>query len=229
MAKKSFHRVHLWLSIPLGIFISVMCLTGAILVFENQALQALNPDVDMSKMGRHDKARTELRGYEFFRTTLRMHRWFLDAPAKRGEGSVGKSVTGVVTLAMIPILVSGFVLWLPANRRALKSRLTVSCSKGWFRFWYDSHVSLGFYVVLLLLVMAVTGLVWSYSWWREAFWQVFDFVPQESRRRFLYTLHTGSWGGITTQVLYFIASLLGGVLPLSGYYLWWKKRRKKRG
>ena len=228
MVKKFFHEIHLWLSIPLGILISVMCLTGAILVFESQALQALNPEVDLAKMGRHDKARTELRGYKFFNTTLRIHRWFLDAPAKRGESTAGKVATGVVTLAMLPILLSGLVLWWPRSRRALKNRLAVSCSKGWMRFWYDSHVSLGFYAFLLLLIMTETGLVWSFSWWREAFWQVLDFVPQENRRRFLYTLHTGLWGGVTTQVLYFIAALLGGILPLSGYYLWWKKRKNKQ-
>ena len=40
-----------------------------------------------------------------------------------------------------------------------------------------------------------------------------------------YALHTGSWGGIITKILYFIACVIGAVLPLSGYYLWIKKMK----
>lgn len=40
-----------------------------------------------------------------------------------------------------------------------------------------------------------------------------------------FAFHTGSWGGMTTKVLYFLAAFIGGILPLSGYYLWLKKKR----
>ena len=42
-----------------------------------------------------------------------------------------------------------------------------------------------------------------------------------------YAFHTGSWGGMFTKIVYFLAALSGGVLPLSGYYLWWKRTHKK--
>lgn len=226
MMKKVIHLLHLWISLPLGIIFLVICLTGAILVFENETLQLLNPQADVSSMGKHAPERRELVGYDFFRQTLRIHRWLLDAPAKKGERTVGKEVVGYATLGMSIVLLSGLVLWGPRNRRVLQNRLSVNTRKGMRRFWYDTHVSLGFYATLLLLVMCITGLVWSFTWWREIFWTLFDFVPQEGRKRFLYTLHTGLWGGITTQVLYFLGALIGGTLPLTGYYLWWKKRRR---
>ena len=75
--------------------------------------------------------------------------------------------------------------------------------------------------------MCLTGLVWSFPWWKEAFWSLLDFVPPEGRKRFLYTLHTGSWGGTATKALYFLAALIGAALPLTGYYLWWKRRRAR--
>ena len=226
MMKKVIHLLHLWIALPLGIIFSVICLTGAILVFENETLQLLNPQADVSSMGKHAPERRELVGYDFFRQTLRIHRWLLDAPAKKGERTVGKEVVGYATLGMSIVLLSGLVLWWPRNRRVLQNRLSVNTRKGMRRFWYDTHVSLGFYATLLLLVMCITGLVWSCTWWREIFWELFDFVPQEGRKRFLYTLHTGLWGGITTQVLYFLGAFIGGTLPLTGYYLWWKKRRR---
>ena len=37
--RKFFAKVHLWLSIPFGIIIAIVCLTGAILVFEAEILE----------------------------------------------------------------------------------------------------------------------------------------------------------------------------------------------
>lgn len=226
--RKLFAKIHLWISLPLGILFSVICLTGAILVFENETLQLLNPSADVMSMGKHAPERKELVGYDFFHSTLRIHRWLLDAPAKKGERTVGKEIVGYSTLAMAIVLMSGIVIWWPRNRKVLKNRLSVTCSKGSRRFWYDSHVSIGFYATLLLLIMCLTGLVWSFTGWREAFWNLFDFIPPEGRKRFLYTLHTGSWGGLPSKIIYFLAALTGAVLPLTGYYLWWNKNKKKR-
>lgn len=49
-------------------------------------------------------------------------------------------------------------------------------------------------------------------------------------RGWVYSLHTGYWGGFVMRVIYFIASMLGAALPLTGYYLWIKRRffNKKR-
>ena len=224
--RKLFAKIHLWISLPLGILFSVICLTGAILVFENETLQLLNPSADVMSMGKHAPERKELVGYDFFHSTLRIHRWLLDAPAKKGERTVGKEIVGYSTLAMTIVLMSGIVIWWPRNRKVLKNRLSVTCSKGSKRFWYDSHVSIGFYATLLLLIMCLTGLVWSFTGWRETFWNLFDFIPPEGRKRFLYTLHTGSWGGLPSKIIYFLAALTGAVLPLTGYYLWWNKKKK---
>lgn len=39
-------------------------------------------------------------------------------------------------------------------------------------------------------------------------------------RGWIYSVHVGSWGGILTRILAFLASLLGASLPLTGYWLW---------
>ena len=41
MMRKLFRNIHLWLSLPLGLIISVICLSGASLVFERDITQAL--------------------------------------------------------------------------------------------------------------------------------------------------------------------------------------------
>lgn len=45
-----------------------------------------------------------------------------------------------------------------------------------------------------------------------------------------YGLHTGFIGGMTTKILYFMASLICASLPITGFYIWWgKKRKSKKG
>ena len=47
-------------------------------------------------------------------------------------------------------------------------------------------------------------------------------------RGWIYSVHVGSWGGLPTRILTFLAALIGASLPLTGYYLWIKKLVGKR-
>ena len=224
---KVFRKIHLWLSVPVGLIITVICLTGAALVFERDITESLNtkrgygsytegdtplppselvasirqqvPDslelLSLQLSGERDVAcmatfkgagkrslsvnpyTGEVNGwtksYPFFQTMRKLHRWLMDPPAYKGAKSAGKVIVGITTFVMVVILVSGIVIWIPRTRKALRNRLVVSCTKGWWRFWYDSHVSLGIYVTLFLLVMALTGLTWSFQWYRTAAYGLF--------------------------------------------------------
>lgn len=46
-------------------------------------------------------------------------------------------------------------------------------------------------------------------------------------RRLNYSLHVGSIWGIPSKIIYFIASLVAASLPVTGFYVWWGKRKKK--
>ena len=43
-------------------------------------------------------------------------------------------------------------------------------------------------------------------------------------RGWVYSIHVGSWGGIITRVMWFLAAMLGATLPLTGYYLWIRRK-----
>ncbi|WP_443938899.1 PepSY-associated TM helix domain-containing protein [Pedobacter sp. MW01-1-1] len=43
-----------------------------------------------------------------------------------------------------------------------------------------------------------------------------------------YDLHTGRFFGYPGKILWFFASLIGAVLPLTGFIIWFKKRKKKQ-
>ena len=109
----------------------------------------------------------------FFRTVFRLHRWLMDSNPGEGKVFWGKMVVGASTLAFVVILLTGLVIWWPRNRKMLKNRLQITFRKGKNRFWYDLHVAGGFYALLLLLVMALTGLTWSFEWYRNGLYSLF--------------------------------------------------------
>lgn len=374
--RKLFAKIHLWLSLPFGIIITIVCLTGAILVFETEIQELchpsyyfvkevigepLPPDSLLKSASRQlhdsiqvngirifsDPERTyqlvlpgkkaaafinpytaEITGIDdgqgFFMQTMRLHRWLLDAYKRDGSFSLGKAVVGYSTLALAFILISGLVIWFPRNRKILSNRLKIKAKGGLHRFFYDLHISGGFYAALLLLVLTLTGLTWSFGWYRNAFYTVFgvettqtheqesdkkklkekssgerrerqqksvDYtqwaevlstlqnrypsfntitiqdgsatvatanygntrgsdrytfnptngeitesqlykdLPKSGKiRGWIYAVHAGTWGGITTKVLSCSVSFLGAVFAITGYYFWIKKklRRSKR-
>ena len=116
----------------------------------------------------------------FFSVVRRLHRWLMDARPSGGGIFWGKMVVGASTLAFVVILLTGLVIWWPRNGKMLKNRLKIVAGKGWNRFWHNLHVAGGFYVLLFLLAMALTGLTWSYSWYRNAFYSLFDAETAQS-------------------------------------------------
>ena len=220
--KNFIKQLHIWLSIPLGVVISVTCFTGALLVFEKEITSVVRELSTDDQVVEESSAKPQR--LEFFKSTLRLHRWLMDKPMKDGHIGLGKLVVGVSTISMVVLLVMGVVLWWPKGVKMLRHRVLVAVRKGWHRFWYDLHVSAGFWVTIVLLLMALTGLVWSFSWYREGFYALFG----SGAKTWLYSLHVGTIGGVTTRVLWCLAAIVGGTLPLTGYYLWLKRKFFKK-
>lgn len=242
----------------------------------------------------------------FFQTVFKLHRWLMGKPINDdGKMGFGKLVIGISTLLFVIVLITGVIVWMPRNKAMLKSRFKITFSKGWRRFYYDLHVAGGIYAVLILLALSLTGLTWSFSWYKKAFykalgtevverprggrqgksvstadfsqWQkvydelavrnpeysrisisngeaqvyfdrwgnqrasdtyIFDtstgeiteFTPYKSLEKsrkvggLIYSIHVGTWGGLLSRLLTFFAAIFGSTLPLTGYFLWIKRR-----
>ena len=385
--KKALRKIHLWLSVPTGIIITLVCFSGAMLVFEKEITEAIKPELYFVKDAKGkpipmqqlmekveetlpdsesisgvtvfaDSTRTyqvslskprrasiyvnqytgEVTGRSerlpFFNTMFHLHRWLLGSST-----GVGKLLTGICTLVLVFILITGILMWLTNRNKPLKASLAIHVTKGWGRFWHDLHVAGGIYTTIFLLAMALTGLTWSFSWYRTGFYACFgvessekggahgeggnshgegrgsrgegryshgdgrnnhegkrgegrgfhrrspyrhwddvlnemalknpgyqqitlkaeaaEVVPEGRRslratdkysydrrsgeitdvklyssegkdtkvRSGVYMVHTGSWGGIITRILNFLAAFIGATLPLTGYWLWFRRKR----
>ena len=68
---------------------------------------------------------------------------------------------------------SGLILWLPKKLKkfkiwnAWKQGFTLKTKANWKRINYDVHNTFGFYALFPLLLMGLTGLLWSFTWYYE--------------------------------------------------------------
>ncbi len=85
--------------------------------------------------------------------------------------TIGQTVVGTFTLIFLFMVISGLVLWWPKGKN-LKQSLTVKRNARWRRKNYDLHQVAGFYVMAFALVFAITGLVWSFFWFRDSYHQL---------------------------------------------------------
>lgn len=223
---KFFRKIHLWLSVPFGIFITLICFSGAMLIFEQEVTRAVRGDVyyvaeakgealpmgelmdavkaslpdsvsitgvtvyadpsrtyqvNLSKPRRASLFVDQYTGavtgrYErlgFFSTMFKLHRWLLDSANPHGDGvKVGKVLVGISTLIFVIALISGIVIWWPRARKNLRRAVSLRFSDGWRGLWKSLHVAGGMYAVVFVLAMALTGLTWSFDWYRSAFYAV---------------------------------------------------------
>ena len=77
---------------------------------------------------------------------------------------IGKHIIGGATILFIILLISGIIQWWPKKKKDLKNRLKVKWSAKWRRINYDWHNVSGFYIATAGLVLAITGLVFTYDW-----------------------------------------------------------------
>ena len=55
--------------------------------------------------------------------------------------------------------------------------------------------------------------------------EMYDTAPRRQKiGGWIYAIHVGNFGGYITRVLWFLAAMLGASLPLTGYYLWIKRK-----
>lgn len=82
----------------------------------------------------------------------------------------GQPVTGWATLIFVISLVTGLIMWIPKrwNRAEKHKAFTVRWKAAFKRLNYDLHNVLGFYAVVIALVLAFTGLVYAFTWFNSA-------------------------------------------------------------
>ncbi len=98
----------------------------------------------------------------FFNTVEQIHKNLL-------LGDAGKQIVGVFVLIFIFLLFSGLVLWWPKRKKKqIRNAFGIKWKAKFYRLNHDLHSTLGFYSLIFLLFIAVTGVYITYPWVKSA-------------------------------------------------------------
>ncbi len=106
---------------------------------------------------------------EFFMTVFKLHRWLLL------DMKIGRPIVGIATVIFVFLSISGLILWFPKKIKGWKSikpGFKIKFNANWKRINHDLHNTLGFYTLFIVLVMSLTGLCWSFDWYRDGLGKV---------------------------------------------------------
>ena len=103
-------------------------------------------------------------GAGFFHLMDQLHRW-LALPG--GGNGIGRQITAFSAISLIFFALSGLYLRWPRQALDWRAWFVLDLRKTGRNLWRALHVVIGTWVLLFYLLSALTGLWWSYDWYRQ--------------------------------------------------------------
>lgn len=110
---------------------------------------------------------------EFMRAMFSLHRWLLldrvEEPifGELPNRKLGSYITGTATILFTLGVLTGLIIWFPQKIKSWRQGFKIKWNAKWKRVNHDLHNALGFYSLIFLFLMGVTGPQWSFPWYRE--------------------------------------------------------------
>ena len=109
-------------------------------------------------------------GKAFFDLMLQLHRFL-------AMGETGKQITAASTLALVFFCLSGLYLRWPRQALNWRAWLTLDWAKKGRAFNWDLHAVAGTWCLAFYLCASLTGLYWSYDWYRAGLTELLSDAP----------------------------------------------------
>ena len=209
----AIRKIHRWIGLAIGVFLIILCFTGAVIAV-GKIVQSYAP---------------------IFKWMVRLHRsLFL--------GDTGRLIVGVVTLLTVVELITGYWLW-GHTARAMVRAAKIKGTSAWIAFcrslsWTHPtpvrglHVAGGFWIGIPLVLMALTGLTWSFGWYADLVNALFASAGDDpfgsGAFHTIAPLHTGALGGMPSRILWLIVSILGLTTALTGLILYLHHHHRRK-
>jgi sulfite reductase (NADPH) flavoprotein alpha-component len=108
----------------------------------------------------------------FFRNMRSLHRWLMWG--ELGNRDIGRQIVGVCTILLLFMAATGLYLRWPRGpaARRVKTWLVPDLRLKGRAFLWNLHSIAGTWVLPVYLLVALTGLQWSYEWYRDGLYAV---------------------------------------------------------
>jgi len=122
----------------------------------------------------------EIIGSDFFMFFFRLHRWLTFQGDYR---SFGKNVVAISTIACIVLVISGIIVYWPRIKYNFLKSFTFSFKNKKRALLSTMHSAIGMWLIPVFLLMCLTGLYWSYDWYRSAMFSVMQVERPKSTQQ----------------------------------------------
>lgn len=102
-----------------------------------------------------------IKGEEFFKFIENIHR-------RLTFGEIGKQIIGASVIGLLLLLFSGVYIYWPRIKHAFLKSFTFKFKHKGRAFLSTIHSSLGLWVIPFYLLASLTGLFWSYEWYKNS-------------------------------------------------------------
>jgi uncharacterized iron-regulated membrane protein len=149
--------------------------------------------------------------------------------ADLGGGRAGLRANGLAALAVILICLSGAVVWWPGTKHWLRG-VTVRRNVAWHRLIRDLHGAMGFWLILFVVLWALTGIYFAFPEPFDSLSDVFvaagvSSLAVDDAMAWVVRLHFGRAFGYGAEILWAVFGLLPAALVITGLMTWWHRVR----
>jgi uncharacterized iron-regulated membrane protein len=228
--RRAIFQVHMWSGIGLGLYVLVVSVTGSIVVYSNELYRAATPPPGV-------ETKSAI-GIIVVSKLLELHDDLM-------AGKTGRSVNGFGAVMLLVLLMTGIVVWWPGIKNWRRS-LVLRKGVGWRRFIWDMHSAIGFWMLAVLVMFAVSG---AYLGNPQPFQDLADRIQPPTENvsvrtvdRIIYWvayLHFGRVNGIgipckgpglcdqTVKLIWALAGLIPAFMFITGAVMWWNRVVRK--
>ncbi|AXX94558.1 PepSY-associated TM helix domain-containing protein [Arcobacter ellisii] len=107
----------------------------------------------------------EVKGKAFFSLILDLHRRLM-------LGEVGKQIVAISTIALIILTISGIIIYWGRIKHSFFKSFTFKFKHKGRAFLSTMHSAVGMWVIPFYLLVALTGLFWSYQWYNTMLYKI---------------------------------------------------------
>lgn len=113
-----------------------------------------------------------LKGESFFKFIENIHRRLV-------LGEVGKQLVGASVISLLLLLFSGVYIYWPRIKRAFFKSLTFNFKHKGRAFLSTMHSAIGMWIIPFYLLASLTGLYWSYDWYKKGLYSIMGVEKQK--------------------------------------------------
>lgn len=94
---------------------------------------------------------------------------------------IGKNIVAISTIVLIILSISGLYLYAKPLIHNFKSAMKINFSSNGKRLYYKLHTVFGIYFLVAFLIMSLSGLFWSYDWFKKGVYSLANVEMPPSR------------------------------------------------